>query len=223
MVHQEGFDLSFSVKDLIHHNGMVWPTNWLNQFSQLTNIVTPILSNEQDVIKWRDSNGNLKDFSNTPKHAFIMWLLMGENLKTQDKPKHWEVAANCVLVCSSCDQVPDSHDHLFFTCSFSRHVWHQVNKHMEFPIFSDSWKDFSLIVSPFAKRNIGRIIVIKLLFVASVYFLWQERNNRIFKKKTRSIDQVYKAIYSKVWLKLMTIKWRLTPKTLRLKADWKVS
>ncbi|XP_071727475.1 uncharacterized protein [Rutidosis leptorrhynchoides] len=127
--------------------------------------------------------------NNIPKHAFVLWLLMGEKLKTQDKLKHWEVNSQ-VLVCTLCEQVQDSHDHLFFNCPFSNQVWNRVKQHMEFPIFSDSWKDFMLLVSPFAKRRVARIIVVKLLFAATVYSIWQERNNRLFKKKKRSVDRV---------------------------------
>ncbi|XP_071695534.1 uncharacterized protein [Rutidosis leptorrhynchoides] len=148
---------------------------------------------------------------------------MGEKLKTQDKLKHWEVSENQVLLCSLCEQVSDSHDHLFFNCPYSLQVWNHVKNHMEFPIFSNAWKDFTLLVSPFAKRRIARIIVVKLLFTATIYSVWQERNNRLFKKKKRSVDQVYKDIYATVRLKLMTIKWKKTPQMLRLKSDWKIS
>ncbi|XP_071718137.1 uncharacterized protein [Rutidosis leptorrhynchoides] len=148
---------------------------------------------------------------------------MREKLKTQDKLKHWEISQDCVLLCPMFNQIPDSRDHLFFNCPFSSQVWSRSKQWMDFPIFSDTWRDFMLLVSPFAKRNVARIIVAKLLFAASVYMLWQERNNRFFKKKRRPCDQVSDVIYSVVRLKLMSIKWKITPQTLRLKSDWKIS
>ncbi|XP_071740183.1 uncharacterized protein [Rutidosis leptorrhynchoides] len=158
-----------------------------------------------------------------PKHAFVLWLLIGEKLKTQDKLKYWEIISDGSLLCPLCNQISDSHDHLFFNCSYSNHVWSRFKQMMEFPIFSYSWREFTLLVSPFAKRNIARIVIVKLGFATSVYMLWQERNNRLFKGKKRTCDQVGDAILSTVRLKLMSMKWKKTPQTLRLKSDWKIS
>ncbi|XP_071695890.1 uncharacterized protein [Rutidosis leptorrhynchoides] len=237
-----------SIRDMVLANGMNWHVPWYDRFPILSNATVPMLTDKEDAIQWKDNDGYIREFAvrwvweyvrskapevpwapviwytnNIPKHAFVMWLLMGEKLKTQDKLKQWEVTNNTPLVCSLCEQVPDSHDHLFFACPFSMQVWNRVKVHMEFPIFSDSWRDFILLVSPFAKRRIARIIVVKLLLAATVYSLWQERNNRLFKKKKRSVDQVYKATYATVRLKIMSIKWKTNPQTLRLKSDWKIS
>ncbi|XP_071688766.1 uncharacterized protein [Rutidosis leptorrhynchoides] len=177
MVHQSGLNLTLSVRDFVEQNGLNWPTEWLDRYPQLGSIVQPNLSLDNDGIKWRDMENHLHEFS-----------VHQEKLKTRDKLKSWEVTANNGMVCSLCDQTPDSHDHLFFQFQFSKEVWHRVKSHMEFPIFSDNWKDFSLL----------------------------ERNNRLFKKKKRTVDQVYKAIYATVILKLMSIKWKTSPRTIRL-------
>lgn len=44
---------------------------------------------------------------------------------------------------------------------------------------------------------------------ASVYFIWQERNSRLFRDKSRSVDVVFDLIKKTVRLKLMglDIKW----------------
>ncbi|XP_071699709.1 uncharacterized protein [Rutidosis leptorrhynchoides] len=149
-----------------------------------------------DVVKWKDFDGNLTEFSVSsvwesirprgsnvnwysvvwfstciPKHAFVLWLLMGEKLKTQDKLRHWDICPGSNLVCPLCELVPDSHNHLFFTCSFSNQVWMLVRNHMDFPIHCDGWHDFTVLLTPFGAQNIARIIVIKLLLVATVYCL----------------------------------------------------
>ncbi|XP_071727899.1 uncharacterized protein [Rutidosis leptorrhynchoides] len=155
--------------------------------------------------------------------AFILWLLMGERLKTQDKLKAWEIRQGDIIICSLCNLIPDSHEHTFFSCPFASQVWSLVLTHMDFPISSHNWKDFMLLVCPFAKRNIARIVIIKLLFAATVYFVWQERNRRVFKKGKQSPVQVFESIYSTVRLKLMSFRWRSTANSLRLKSDWKIS
>ncbi|XP_071719190.1 uncharacterized protein [Rutidosis leptorrhynchoides] len=171
MIYREGFDPSYSIRDMVLHHDMIWPDNWIARFPQLANATVTMLNNEDDVIKWQDNEGKLRDFAvhwvweyvrsmapnvpwysviwfthNIPKHALVMWLLMGEKLKTRDKLKRWEVANNQPLLCALCDQVPDSHDHLFFVCPYSLQVWNRMQGHMEFPIFIDSWKDFTLLV-----------------------------------------------------------------------------
>ncbi|XP_071704281.1 uncharacterized protein [Rutidosis leptorrhynchoides] len=113
------------------------------------------------------------------------------------------------MVCSLCNQVPDSHSHLFFVCCYSDQVWSLVAKHIYFPIICNGWKDFTALLSPFVNRNIACIIVTKLLFGATVNFLWQERNSRFFKKGRRSAKYLYDAIYSTVRLKLMNIQTRV--------------
>ncbi|XP_071740587.1 uncharacterized protein [Rutidosis leptorrhynchoides] len=51
-----------------------------------------------------------------PRHAFLMWLLMGERLKTQDRLKPWELHAKPSLICVLCKESIDNHAHLFFKC-----------------------------------------------------------------------------------------------------------
>ncbi|XP_071740273.1 uncharacterized protein [Rutidosis leptorrhynchoides] len=158
-----------------------------------------------------------------PRHTFMVWILMGERLKTQDRLKAWESQHGSSLLCLLCNMVQDSHDHLFFSCMFTSQVWSLVLTHIDFPIVMHGWKDFVLLVSPFVVRIVARIVVIKLIFAASVYYVWHERNRRLFKKGNRSSMQLYETIYSTVRLKLMSFRWKSTPSALRLKSDWKIS
>ncbi|GJX35552.1 hypothetical protein Tco_0247109 [Tanacetum coccineum] len=53
-------------------------------------------------------------------------LLMRRSLKTQDKLRQWDVAPTTDITqvrCSLCGMQPDSHEHLFFQCSYSSKVW----------------------------------------------------------------------------------------------------
>ncbi|XP_071727488.1 uncharacterized protein [Rutidosis leptorrhynchoides] len=112
IIHQAGFDMYTTVSDIVHNNTWCWPAQWEVWFPQLANINPPIFSNEKDVILWEDNSGHTREFSiravwehvrhradevtwvsvvwfslSIPKHAFVMWLLMNEKLKTQDKVK----------------------------------------------------------------------------------------------------------------------------------------
>ncbi|GJX63923.1 hypothetical protein Tco_0296823 [Tanacetum coccineum] len=103
------------------------------------------------LMEWRATNGTMTDFSvkcawevlrprgievpwlhtvwfshAIPRHAFHLWLVMRRSLKTQDKLRQWDVAPTTDITqvrCSLCGTQPDSHEHLFFECSYSSKVW----------------------------------------------------------------------------------------------------
>ena len=78
----------------------------------------------------------------------------------------------------------------------------------------------SLIVA--AKSRSVRSVVSKLLFAATSYFIWQERNSRIFKKQFRSEAQVIDVIKSTVRLKLLTCRFKKTANVVDLVRVWKL-
>ncbi|GKE33425.1 hypothetical protein Tco_1452747, partial [Tanacetum coccineum] len=63
-------------------------------------------------------------------------------------------------------------------------------------------------IIPFAKRKSSRSIIAKLVVAATTYFIWQERNNRMFKKSKRSVEQVADCIINVVRFKLLSCKWK---------------
>ncbi|GKF04253.1 hypothetical protein Tco_0034921 [Tanacetum coccineum] len=64
------------------------------------------------------------------------------------------------------------------------------------------------LILPFAGRKSSRSVISKLVLAAAAYFLWQERNNRLFRKEKRSIDQVVDCIINSVRLKLVSCRWK---------------
>ncbi|GJR41382.1 hypothetical protein Tco_1217066 [Tanacetum coccineum] len=69
-------------------------------------------------------------------------------------------------------------------------VWFKVKR---FAGLSNSMPSIDSIIHdiiPFAKRKSSRSIIAKLVVAATTYFIWQERNNRMFKKSKRSVEQV---------------------------------
>nr|GFC67916.1 reverse transcriptase domain, reverse transcriptase zinc-binding domain protein [Tanacetum cinerariifolium] len=100
-----------------------------------------------------------------PRYAIHMWLVFQQKLKTQDRLWQWDVSPSIdlnLLRCPLCDLVPDSHDHLFFECAFTSKVW--------------------------SKRKMAVSILSRLVLAATSYYIRQERNERLFKKKTLTPD-----------------------------------
>ncbi|KAJ9541830.1 hypothetical protein OSB04_028336 [Centaurea solstitialis] len=69
-----------------------------------------------DTVTWANSvwfKGHI------PKHSFCMWVACMHRLPTQDRIAEWKHDPPDLL-CSLCGLMRDSHDHLFFECTFSR-------------------------------------------------------------------------------------------------------
>ncbi|GKA77064.1 hypothetical protein Tco_0783525 [Tanacetum coccineum] len=77
-------------------------------------------------------------------------------------------------------------------------------------------------VSPMAKMRFVRSVISKLVVVASCYFIWQERNSRLFMKKKRSQDQVIDIIKSTVRFKLLSCRFKRTKHVQMLCHLWEL-
>ncbi|XP_071688975.1 uncharacterized protein [Rutidosis leptorrhynchoides] len=244
-----GFSRQSKVHDICVDGMWTWPNEWVVKYPLLSNMSAPSLVDSPDKIRWRKYNGDLQDFyvgavwesirhrqgkvpwynivwfaNCIPKHAFITWLLMGEKLKTQDKLQTWETRFHSGIssVCSLCSQVADSHSHLFFECSFASQIWNYSKSLSNVAMGGSQWQDVVACIGQMAAQKTSHLIVAKLLFGASVYFIWQERNRRLFSKKAMGCEKVKELIYSTVRMKIMAISWKNTKNVQTMKANWKI-
>ncbi|GKB75228.1 hypothetical protein Tco_0942123, partial [Tanacetum coccineum] len=107
--------------------------------------------------------------------------------------------------------VEGSHDQL---------VWNHLKS---FAGLSSSRPDFNHILSilmPIAKRKSSRSVIAKLVVAASTYFVWQERNNRLFKNNNRSVKQLIKCTTSSVRLKLLSCRFKKSNEGVRFAQLW---
>lgn len=110
-----------------------------------------------------------------PKHAFISWLVQRGRLNTKDRLRSWglQVPPECLL----CNSAAESLEHIFYSCPYSAEVWSSFFHHQSlFPPLSladiTSWV---VLCSPNAKLK----AVCLLIFQATQYFIWIERNSRL--------------------------------------------
>nr|GEW83901.1 cytochrome P450 CYP82D47-like [Tanacetum cinerariifolium] len=76
-----------------------------------------------------------------PRHAIHLWLVMKRHLPTQDKLRQWNVGNSIdlnLLRCPLYKSEPDSHDYLFFECTFSSLDWSSVVQRAD--IGFSSWR-----------------------------------------------------------------------------------
>ncbi|XP_071713954.1 uncharacterized protein [Rutidosis leptorrhynchoides] len=200
-----GFSWYDKLSDIMDLNSWKQPNEWLTKYPQLQEVRLPVLTDSSDGLLWiKEGNSfdtfdvqkvwnNIRPFAYKvdwyslvwfsqaiPWHAFLVRLVMGERLKTRDKLKASEIHNGVHLVCSLCQNCMDTHDHLFFECSFSQQVWSKAT-HLSPLQLPQNWKSIRDCLIPCAKRNTVNVVS-KLLFATSIYFLWQERNNMLFKE-----------------------------------------
>ncbi|GJX71240.1 reverse transcriptase domain, reverse transcriptase zinc-binding domain protein [Tanacetum coccineum] len=210
-----------------------------------------IQSDREDVIMWRDRDGVFRPFSVAyawesirlradvvpwysiiwfchciPRHATHLWLVVKQKLKTQDRLQQWDVGPDTnlnLLKCPLCNVVPDSHSHLFFECTYSSQVWSQIRVLIDMNNIDPRIEDVLAFIIPVSKSKSVVSIISRIVLAATTYYLWNERNSRLFKKKIALVDQVVQVICQIIRLKLVSFKFKKVSTKSRLMLDrWKV-
>ena len=152
-----------------------------------------------------------------PKASFILWLAVKKKLGTQDRLYNLALDARCLL----CNSQPETHDHLFFDCPFSSHVWSLVCQKGGFTSPRAPWEAFISWVSSNWKGNSLSHKIKKLCLAISIYMLWRERNNRFHTQRSKDIQEIALSIVVEVRLKLSTfINMTNTSGNRRLQESW---
>ncbi|GJS59024.1 hypothetical protein Tco_0653808, partial [Tanacetum coccineum] len=246
-LHRVGLTTMSKVRDIIHDGSLSWPADLEVKYPILNSTTYPhVFPLESDKLEWRFLGAvepfsvstvwkairprdvkvtwsNVVWFSNCiPRHAFNLWLVMKRRLKTQDMLRSWDLssslnAGSCLL----CSSQPDSHEHLFFECTFSKQVWAHMSQLAGCSLPSNVYDVVNSII-PFANRRTSMSIVTKLILAASTYFIWQERNERLFNNQHRSANQVIECISASIRLKLISCRFKRSTGSLALLRRWKL-
>ncbi|GJX83736.1 reverse transcriptase zinc-binding domain-containing protein [Tanacetum coccineum] len=152
-----------------------------------------------DKLQWKAYDGSLKDFScrevwfmiqehgsktewyylvwspyGIPRHAIHLWLVMKKRLKMKDRLTQWDVGNDVdlsLLRCPLCKSQQDSHEHLFFECSYSSSIWQNVLNVVGISGVSSQWDDIMLWLLPISKSKNVISIIGRLIVAATAYFL----------------------------------------------------
>lgn len=118
----------------------------------------------------------------TPKHAFITWVLARNRLGTRDRLRAWgmQVPATCVL----CNTSEESRQHLFFDCLYSLEIWAFFCSRLSItpPVMFE--EGLRWLKNPLSDEFVK--LIVRLLYQATVYYVWKERNGRIHNHAFRS-------------------------------------
>lgn len=224
-----GFSLTATVANVIRNGDWCWPDEWRARYGFLFDFPPPFLiSSKNDAVMWKNKNGEMDFFSvkNSwdcireeskipwakliwfsqciPRHSFVVWLAIRNRLKTQDKLIAWGVQKN--LLCPLCKSVPDSQDHLFFNCNYSKQIWDHVKLLAKLENAPSSLSSLVLFFQGIPLSKSIWSIIRRLVVGAIIYNIWQERNFRLFKNISRPTNDVIVIIKKNVRMRLIGLK-----------------
>ncbi|KAL0293432.1 UNVERIFIED_CONTAM: hypothetical protein Sradi_6937800 [Sesamum radiatum] len=116
-------------------------------------------------------------------------------LSTTDKPWLQHLGSGCVL-CQ--DGIPESHEHLFFMCSFASECIRAIRREV---FFHWPYYNWSSVIRWASARWRGKHVVnaaYRALFASLVYHLWQERNFRVFQHTSRPTEEIVRIVVSEI-------------------------
>ncbi|KAJ9542753.1 hypothetical protein OSB04_029259 [Centaurea solstitialis] len=212
LMHGEGFHKGSNVAEVISGLNHAWPQAWTQRHPPLANVALPSLVNTSDQVLWLNSHhlpcrfsikevwrslqGNWEvvpwyDFvwfkRHIPKHSFCLWLAILNRLPTQDRLLNWGLTLR--LLCPFCNAIIDSRNHLFFECGFSASFWRLIRDEIGCNANED-WENIFHELTH--RRSRPGELRKQLLFAGAVYFIWRERNNRLFKGIKREVAYLVK-------------------------------
>ncbi|GJV01914.1 RNA-directed DNA polymerase, eukaryota, reverse transcriptase zinc-binding domain protein [Tanacetum coccineum] len=241
---QFGFSLKDKVCDLIQNGIWSWPEEWEGRFSTVLDVPVPVINhNVDDKVYWVNKKGKEKGFSVAevwkaikpefpkviwykhiwysqciPRHSFISWIAVKGRLKTKDRLARWFSVSD--LSCHLCRNENESHSHLFFACAYSRRLWERLKPMGKMENISNAWANVISWISNKPASNKIWSIIQRLVFGAAIYFIWQERNSRIFQQMDRSEDSLFEVVVSTVRLRLRSLKLKQTPDVIDASEIW---
>nr|GEV28524.1 hypothetical protein [Tanacetum cinerariifolium] len=125
-----------------------------------------------------------------------IWRII-RKLYTQDRIQKWK---NNILLCPLCNKVNDSHDHLFFKCDYSKEIWRKLKIKMNMTNVSSDWKDIIKKLVNHPCNNVVRSVVRRINVATAIYYIWKERNLRIFNNAKVPCENVLQMIIENIRL-----------------------
>ncbi|KAJ4881254.1 Uncharacterized protein Rs2_38309 [Raphanus sativus] len=138
-----------------------------------------------------------------PKHKFLAWLFVLDRCPTKDRMATWGlgVDGNCVL----CNSGQESRDHLFFNCRYSYCIWRDLLSGSPISTPPCQWNDALQALKSRTYTREWRLLL-HLVWQATIYFTWSERNTRIHRSNFRSATSISKEIDLLIRRKIAAIR-----------------
>ncbi|XP_062118209.1 uncharacterized protein LOC133831814 [Humulus lupulus] len=110
----------------------------------------------------------------TPKHRFIMWLVMWERLNTKDRIIKYNSSLDSI--CLLCGEADECIEHLFFQCLYSRKCLSAIKNWLNWHTQSINLVRLLKWISHAKASSIYKSMLMTIL-AATVYHIWRARND----------------------------------------------
>ncbi|XP_074312187.1 uncharacterized protein LOC141647759 [Silene latifolia] len=137
-----------------------------------------------------------------PRHRTILLMAMQNSLATTDNlcKRGYQLASRCTL----CYQAQESKHHLFFACNYSTQVlqaiftWQHIHRR---PLsLNHEVRRLAMKSGKHWRKKLA-----KCALAVMVYYIWSERNTRIFQDICRSPYQLIYAIQNVIRIRLLAL------------------
>ncbi|GKE03962.1 hypothetical protein Tco_1395980 [Tanacetum coccineum] len=119
----------------------------------------------------------------------------------KDKDGEWETFSVSIANKSLSPERPD----VPWWKLFSNQVWDKVQSMANVKSTTSDWTKIVQDMTDMGNGNSIRSVIRRLIFAASVYCIWQERNARIFKDERKRCEDVYNMMIETVKCKLLNL------------------
>ncbi|XP_019258471.1 PREDICTED: uncharacterized protein LOC109236718 [Nicotiana attenuata] len=123
-----------------------------------------------------------------PRWNFVLTMTAHGRLYTKDRLQRWGVSVDqdCVM----CNSEKETINHLFFECPYANVLWSKLLEWQGIDKSIQGWDKELKWAEKWTKRRNGAAQLYKTVLASTIYYVWQERNGRIFKNKTRVWETV---------------------------------
>ncbi|GJV54248.1 RNA-directed DNA polymerase, eukaryota, reverse transcriptase zinc-binding domain protein [Tanacetum coccineum] len=141
-------------------------------------------------------------------------------LTTQKRLLKWYLKKE--ISCSLCGACPESLNHLFFDCHYSSKLWRSLKKQAKFDFMPDNWDAIMAAMTHLRHNRSIKSVLRRIILAACVYFIWNERNKRLFTSDKKDSNDLTAEIVNYVRLKLTSLTVKRTSQTEKVCKLWKV-
>ncbi|CAJ2638513.1 unnamed protein product [Trifolium pratense] len=138
------------------------------------------------------------------KVSVLAWRILRDRLPTKTNLVTRGILSPAAHFCvSGCGEAESAH-HLFISCSTFGSLWNLVCTWIDIsPTVSTSIRDHFVQFTSSAGGSRARRSFLKLIWLASVWVVWTERNYRVFRGSSSTLHQMLDKIklFSYRWLK----------------------
>ena len=137
-----------------------------------------------------------------PRYSLILWLASRGRLSTMDRPMLGTTTGS--RTCILCGSEDESHNHLFFQCTYTGFFWNRLTSFAQQQWPEVNWENvLQWAGKKFIKKKRFNCLLAKHMLATAIYFIWIERNHRIFQRQNKPVGVLVQEAITQIRLLLM--------------------